>query len=104
LLVLELGRIKGRRVVHKGGRIEHGSTCVRVEEASAIMILDGGVVHPGAHVCGKEVRQPICKCDKKSAGQYQKEVSIEGLDGPTEMAKCEARPGAMDVATRWMDQ
>jgi hypothetical protein len=53
---LELGRIKGRRVVHKGGRIEHGSTYVRVEEASAIMILDGGVVHPGAHVCGKEVR------------------------------------------------
>jgi hypothetical protein len=51
-----------------------------------------------------EVRQPICKCDKKSASQYQKEVSIEGLDGPIEMTKREARPGAMDVATRWMDQ
>ena len=100
---MELGRIKGRRVVHKSGRVEHGSAGVGVEmvEARAIGILDdGGVVHPGGHDCGKEVRQPICSCDKKSAVLFRAAVSIEGLEGRTEMAKRESRPAAMKVATR----
>jgi hypothetical protein len=72
LRILKLGRIEGRRVIHKSGRVEHGSAGVGVEmvEACAIVILDGGVVHPGGHVCGKELRQPICSCDKMSAVLY----------------------------------
>jgi hypothetical protein len=92
---LELGRIKGRRFVHKSGRVEHGSAGVGVEmvEARAIGILDdGGVVHPGGHDCGKELRPPICSCDKKSAVLFRAAVSIEGLEGRTEMAKRESRP------------
>ena len=102
--ILKLGRIEGGRVVHKSGRVEHGSTGVGVEmvEACAIVILDGGggVVHPGGHDCGKELRQPICSCDNKSAMLFRAEASIEGLEGRTEMAKRESRPIAMKVATR----
>ena len=69
LRILKLGRIEGRRVIHKSGRVEHGSTGVGIEmvEACAIVILDGGVVYPGGHDCGKELRQPIYSCDKMSA-------------------------------------
>lgn len=59
LLVLELGRVEGGGIVHKSGWVEHGCVCVKMVEASAIVVLDGGFVHPGAHFCGKEARQPI---------------------------------------------
>lgn len=55
LLILELGRIEGRGIRHEGGRVEHASSTARVVEvveASAIVVLDSGVVHPGAHVRG----------------------------------------------------
>ena len=69
LLILKLGGIEGGVVAHKGRWVQHASACIGVEmvEACAIVILDGGVVHPGAHVCGKELRQPICRCDTTSA-------------------------------------
>jgi hypothetical protein len=50
-------------------------------EACAIVVLDGGVVHPGAHVCGKELRQPICESDTMSVMLFLIKVSIEGLEG-----------------------
>jgi hypothetical protein len=105
LRILKLGRIERWRVIHKSGRVEHGSTGVGVEmvEACAIVILGSGI-HPGGHDCGKELRQPICSCDKKSAVLFRAEGSIEGLEGRTEMAKRESRPIAMDVATRQLDQ
>jgi hypothetical protein len=68
LWILELRRIKGV----EGRRVEHASASIGVEmvEACAIMVLDGGFVHPGAHVCGMEVRQPICRGDTTSAMLY----------------------------------
>lgn len=100
--ILKLGRIEGRRVVHKSGGVEHGSAGVGVEmvEACAIVVLDGSIIHPGGHDCGKELRQPICGCDKKSAMLFRAEASIEGFEGRTEMAKRRCRPIAMEVATR----
>jgi hypothetical protein len=55
LLILELGRVEGGVVGDKGGGVEHVSTGIGVEmvEARAIVVLDDGVVHPGAHVCGR---------------------------------------------------
>lgn len=101
LCILKLGRIEGRRVVHKSRRVEHGSAGVGVEMVEACAIgMDGGIVHPGGHDCGKELRQPICSCDEKSAMLFRAEASIEGLEGRTEMAKRESRPIAMEVATR----
>ena len=51
LLVLELGRIEGGIIADEGRWIKHRSACIGVEEveACAIMILDGGVIHPGTH-------------------------------------------------------
>jgi hypothetical protein len=95
LLILELGRIEGW-VIHEGVRVEHGSTSVRVEmvEASGIVILlDGGVVHPGAHVCGTKLELPICGCDKTLAIQYFNRASIERLEARRKMT-------AREVETR----
>ncbi len=99
--ILKLGRIEGGRIVHESGRVEHGTAGVGVEMVEACAIgMDGGIIHPGGHDCGKTLRQPICSCDKKSAMLFRAEVSIEGLEGRTEMAKRESRPIAMEVATR----
>jgi len=99
--ILKLRRIEGGRVIHKSGRVEHGPAGVGVEMVEACAIgMDGGIIHPGGHDCGKALRQPICSCDKKSAVLFRAEVSIEGLEGRTEMAKRKSRPIAMEVATR----
>ena len=79
LLILELGRVKGVvRVAYEDGGVEHASAGigVKVVEASAIMALDGGIVHP-AHVCGK----PICGRSTTSAIRYGKEAPQGGLEG-----------------------
>lgn len=102
LLILELG-VEGGRVVHKVRWVKHRIR-VEVVEACAIVVLDGGVVHPGAHVCGKELRQPICRCDKTSAMLflYCKRVSMERPADGRQMDKRDSRQVAMKVATRLM--
>lgn len=97
LLILELRGIEGRRVIHKGGWVKHCSGGIRVEmvEASAIVILDGGVIHPGAHVCGKAIWQPICRCDHMLAIQYHNGSSREEPDDEREMGRRDSRLGAM---------
>ena len=93
LLILKLGRIEGGRVIHEGRIVEHGSVGVGIEvEAGAIVVLDGSVVHPGAHFC-EIVRQPICR--RKSATLNWNWASIDGREGQMEMTKRESR------FTRW---
>lgn len=103
LLVLELGGIKGCRVVHEGIRVEHIGAGIGVEmvEASAIVVLDGGVVHPGAHVCGKWLRRPICNGDLMLAMEAEGDAPVGRFSGPVEMAKRDSRTRRDDSAT-WM--
>jgi hypothetical protein len=42
-------RIELGRVAHKGGWVHHGGRVVGVWETVAIVVLDSGFVHPGAH-------------------------------------------------------
>jgi hypothetical protein len=73
-------------------------------KACAIVVLDGGVVHPGAHVCGKELRQPICEGRHTMSAMAQAvQVSIqEASRVKREMARRESQAGAMKIATRSM--
>ena len=84
LLILKLGWVEGVRVAHEDGGVEHASAGIGIEvvEASAIMALDGGIVHP-AHVCGK----PICSRSTTSAIWYGKEA----LQGRTRGSRRDGR-------------
>lgn len=104
LLILELGGIEGVRVAHKGRCIEHASAGVRVEmvEAWAIMALDGGIVHPGAHVCGKELRQPICSGGHNVSNAILKDDRHRRTRGSQSDGPARDKAERDEVATRLM--